>query len=365
MKKMGKLVLSALSVLGLAACAVGSTDEAFIGESQQELISPNGGFYGSDSMFNAITDAVVNGWGVPGMTYLGTGSGRGEQCLRGTGSAPCNTKAQTIAPMSRDFAAGSCQTGEKSNRIALDGIALWAKSTQAISNLQSSDVADAFCGTGLDANGKRNGSVCNDDLWSEITSGSPNASNPSNAIKLYRRDDLSGTTEVFKEKNNCSAFCSSVKIVVDDETAGPRLSTDAAGTSSLVSGGTCAATDSATKCIGKIAAGDVDVLAYAGLDAGTAGNKKLTIDSIAAGTTEIRYLVNGLGTPYKYARFVYLNEGNGTRDPLEQDFLDWAFGRSPYGSSDKIAFENILTSHGFIACNASSALACGGGGNCP
>ncbi|WP_437533812.1 substrate-binding domain-containing protein [Sorangium sp. So ce726] len=355
MKKMGKLVLSALSVLGLAACAVGSTDESFIGESEQALIAPNGGFYGSDTLFNAITDAIANGWGVGGLTYLGTGSGKGEQCLEGTGSAPCNTKVQTIAPMSRDLN-GTCDSGQKSNRIALDAIALWTKSTQAASNLTNTDVADAFCGT------NRNGTGCTEDLWSEIVSG---ASNPSNAIKLYRRDNLSGTTEVFLQKNSCTAFCPSVKIVVDDETAGPRLSTDAAGTSSLVSGGTCAATDSATKCIGKIAASDIDVLAYSGLDASATGNKALNINTVAPTAANIR------SAAYYYSRFLYLNEGNGTRDPLEADFLDWAFGRSPYGSSDKAAFEDILISHGFIACTDPSSsprtpLACGSSGTtCP
>ncbi|WP_437837304.1 PstS family phosphate ABC transporter substrate-binding protein [Sorangium sp. So ce1153] len=362
MNTTGNLVLSALSVLGLAACAVSSTDEAeVLDESQEALIAPNGGFYGSDTLFNAITDALTRVSPPPGtITYLGTGSGKGEQCLRGTGAAPCNAKVQTIAPMSRDLAA-SCQVGEKSNRVALDGIAVLTKSTQAASNLTSTDVADAFCGTGLDGSGKRNGSVCNDDLWSEIVSG---ASNPSNAIQLYRRDDLSGTTEVFKEKNNCSAFCPSVKIVVDDLTAGPRLSTDAAGTSSLVSGGTCTASDSVTDCMGKIAAANNDRLVYAGLDAANASNKKLSIDSVAPTTANIRLLISSPGTAYKYARFLYLNEGNGTRATPETNFINWII-------SNKANFEDALTDAGFISCKDPTLpgylpLACGSTGTtCP
>ncbi|MGK3965975.1 substrate-binding domain-containing protein [Sorangium sp. So ce118] len=375
MNKMGKLVLSALSVLSFAACAVGSTDEAAVlGESQDALTGPTGtGFFGSDTLFAAMTDAVGRS-GVTGLVYLGTGSGNGEKCLRGTapgvsygGSTYCNgTKGQTMAPMSRDL--NGCQASEKSNRVAKDAVALWTKSTQGASNVTTvspvpaglpslpvDKVKGAFCGDGTGSAA----SCALTNTWGEFAVSS---SNPSNALKLYRRDDASGTTEAFKAFTGCSTFCASVNAVVDDATAGPRLSTDAAGTSSVAGAGKpCAATDSVTQCLGKLAASDVDVVAYAGLDADAPGAKKLTVDGVAASTATVRS-----GT-YKYSRYLYLNEGNGTRAAAEQDFLDWAFGVND--PADALSFEDALTDAGFVACTDPSlpghvALDCGAGA-CP
>ncbi|WP_437945720.1 substrate-binding domain-containing protein [Sorangium sp. So ce296] len=396
MKKMGKLVLSALSVLGLAACAVGSADQAeeVLGESQDALVTCNGtvvgGFFGSDTLKDAITAAIAT-WGGGNLTYLGTGSGNGEKCLEGSGPVTCGgvtycngTKDQAIAPMSRDFD-GTCQTGEKSNRIGLDAIAIWSDKAadQSATGATSTAVADAFCGTGLDVNGKRNGTGCTVDTWTEFTSGS---TNPSADLVRYRRDDASGTTEVFKEKNNCSAFCPApalpsvrtggVNIVVEDLVAGPRLSTDAAGTSSLVANpptanAPCLQTDSATVCIGKLAGASANVIGYAGLGAkiasGTYENKALVIDGVAPTEANIRALITSPSTAYKYARFLYLNEGNGTLDAFEEDFRDWALGRAPGGNSTTARqFEDKLFQNGFIRCKDPLApgyapLACGPG----
>ena len=189
---------------------------------------------------------------------------------------------------------------------------------------------------------------------------------------MYRRDDISGTTDVFKALTGCTAFCANVQIVVDDPTAGPRLSTDTPGTSSLVPT-PCAATDSATDCIGKLVGANVDAIGYAGGDAkvssGTYENKALSINGIAPSETNIRKLVTDPSNKYPLARFLYLNEGNGTRDIKEQDFLDWAFGVNDI--NDAIAFENILISNGFIACTATTnsprtPLNCGSSGTtCP
>ncbi|WP_437898455.1 hypothetical protein [Sorangium sp. So ce124] len=343
MKKMGKLVLSALSVLGLAACAVGSTDEEVLGESQEALINGTE-FYGSDTLFNAITDTIIRC--NCALDYLGTGSSKGEECLEGTGAAPCNTKAQTIAPMSRDLK-GSCDSGQKSNRIALDAVALWANASAPVSNLSSAAVKNAYCGT---------------------------CTAPWTGAKLYRRDDISGTTDTFRSLNSCSttlpySWCPGIEAVEENSTTGPRLQSDAAGTSSLTGVGlppltppatwTCLVADSVTDCMGKIAAKDVNNLAYAGLDAATAGAQALSIDSVAPTPTTIRYLVNNGGTPYKYARFLYLNEGNGSRATAETNFLNWII-------ANPANFEDALTDAGFIACDPGNPLECGATGTtCP
>ncbi|AUX40317.1 uncharacterized protein SOCE26_017170 [Sorangium cellulosum] len=357
MNKMGKLVLSALSVFGIAACAAGSADEALVlGESQEALIAGSG-FFGSDTLKSAM-DAAVAASLVPGLTYLGSGTGNGEKCMRGTvpgvtwgGVTYCNgVKQQTMAPMSRDFT--SCQPGDKSNRVAKDAVAVWTKSTQAATNATSAKVKGAFCGDGTGSAA----SCALTDTWGEFTTGS---SSSASALKLYRRDDASGTTDAFKSFTGCATFCSSVKVVVDDSTAGPRLSTDAAGTSSLVGAGKpCLSSDSVTQCLGKVAASDATVVAYAGLDAGTAGAKTLTVNGTAPTTANVR------SGAYSFSRYLYLNEGNGTRAPAEQDFLDWAFGVND--PADAAAFEDTLVNAGFVACTDPSSsprtpLNCGAG----
>ncbi|XYI00233.1 hypothetical protein ACMHYB_10985 [Sorangium sp. So ce1128] len=379
MKKMIKFTMATLLVGGVSvnvAACVADTDavdeEGVTGEAEQELTGPTGtGFFGSDTLFDAFTAAITHS-GITGLKYLGTGSGNGEKCLRGTaggvtyaGATYCNgTKGQTIAPMSRNL--NTCQPGEISHRIALDAIALYTKSTQAATNLASADVKGAFCGDGTGSAA----SCALKDTWGEISSGS---SSPASAIKLYRRDDASGTTDTFKSLNSCTAFCSSVKIIVEDGLAGPRLSTDPAGTtttpntSSIVTySGTpttakpCLKTDSATTCIGKLAGADINALAYAGLDAtatGTFANKKLNIDTKAPTTANIRALITSPATAYKYARFLYLNENpTGPRATAEGNFLKWAFGLAPFSSATAQTFENDLIANGFIACTDPAVL---------
>ncbi|WP_438035289.1 PstS family phosphate ABC transporter substrate-binding protein [Sorangium sp. So ce204] len=351
MNKMGKLVLSALSVLGLAACAVSSTDEAVVlGESEQELNNGptfSNGIFGSDTLHNVMTQAITES-GVP-LTYLGTGSGNGEKCMRGQpvvygGNTYCNgSKDQTIAPMSR--ALNSPQSGEASHCVAKDGVALWVDYPETASNVALANVKGGFCG-----NGAGDATTCgNFDTWGEFTTG---ASNSGNTINFYRRDDVSGTTEVFKALVGCTTFCSGVKAVTDDALAGPRLTTDPAGTvgtphsSSLVAyGGTrssstpCLIADTATECLGWIAALKADVVAYAGLAAHISGeNHSLNVNTVAPTESNIR------SGSYPLSRFLYVNEGNGSRDSLEDAFLDWAF------NTDALRFEEILEENDFIAC---------------
>jgi phosphate transport system substrate-binding protein len=358
MNKMGKLVLSALSVLGVAACAVSSTDEAVVlGESQEALTGPNGfGFFGSDTMRPAIIDALIAWDPTSSLTYYGSGSGNGEKCMRGqavvyAGVTYCNgTKDQAIAPMSRPL--NNPQAGEADHAIAKDGVGFWYKSTEAADNTTHGLISDAFCGTGLNGSGLRNGTACTVDTWGELDAG---ASNPSNSLRLFRRDDKSGTTEVFMGKSQCASFCSTVQVVEDGgATVGPRLASDAANTSSLTGVGTasrlancpaspiCAVGDSVTKCMGKIATCD-NALVYAGLEAENANNQAFDIDSVALTAGTIR------NNSYYYGRCLYLNEGNGTPSIDEADFLSWALG------SGAQTLENTMVNHEFIACTDPSA----------
>ncbi|XXX79366.1 substrate-binding domain-containing protein [Sorangium sp. So ce134] len=364
MNNMGKLFLSALSVLGVAACAVSSTDEAVVlGESQEKLTGPNGfGFFGSDTLRPAIVDALIAWDPTSSLTYYGSGSSNGEKCMRGQpvvydGVTYCNgTKDQGIAAMSRALKT-PLVSGEVNHCIAKDAVAFWYTDTDTADDTTHDLMSDAFCGTRPGPGVKRNGTGCTVDTWGELDAG---ASNPSNNLRLFRRDDKSGTTEVFKEKSDCDTtianpFCPGIQVVEDGGPGvGPKLLSDAANTSSLTGVGTpnrlancpaspiCAVSDSVTVCLGKIATCD-DALVYAGLEAENSDNQAFEIDSVPPTDANIR------SGAYYYARFLYLNEGSGTKSLDEADFLDWALILDPQ------AFEDILVNHDFIACTDPSA----------
>jgi len=364
MKTIAKCMLTAIVAASVAACGASSAveDDAQTGSTAEKLTGPNGqGFFGSDTVYEAITSAVAASPANGSLTYYGSGSGNGEKCLRGTavtysGATYCNgSKDQSIAPMSRNLV--GCQAGEVSHRVALDGIGLWSASSQNISDLSLADVRGAFCGS----DGSGSASACSTTTWSTLSNGA-SSTNPSNAISAYRRDDASGTTDTFKTilGNNgltCTAFCSSVKVVVD-RTGGPFLSTDGTTSSLQAPNGPCVSTDSATDCIGRLAAANSDVLAYAGLGAtAKAAPKALSVAGKTPTLTNIRNLVSNPANAYAFARFLYLNENTATTRALaETKFFKWAFGQTPYGTaSSMLAFEGKFTGAGFIACTDPAA----------
>ncbi|WP_394820727.1 substrate-binding domain-containing protein [Pendulispora albinea] len=367
MKTIAKSILTAIVATSVAACGASSAvdENAQTGSAAEALTGPNGqGFFGSDTMRDAIVSAVAASPAAGSLTYLGTGSGNGEKCLRGKPvGIYCNgSKDQSITPMSRDLK--GCEAGEKSHRVALDGIGIWSSSGQSVTDISLANVRNAFCGT----DGSGSTAACSVTNWSQI--GGANAT-----IVAYRRDDASGTTDTFKsilgEKGAaCNAFCGSVKVVVE-RASGPALSTDPDGTSSLQApNGPCAPTDSATDCIGKLSAGSSNVLAYAGLGAGTVSPapKAIKVAGKEPSLANIRALVSDPANAYPFARFLYLNENTANSRALaETKFFKWAFGQAPYGSdATALTFESKLTDAGFISCTDQSdpdhvALECGAG----
>jgi len=193
MRTMAKSIMLAFMAVSAAACSSTSADDsAQTAQSSEGLTGPNGaGFFGSDTLFDAITAAVAASPAAGSLTYLGTGSGNGEKCLRGqpvvySGVTYCNgTKDQAIAPMSRNL--NTCQAGEVSHRIALDAIGIWSASSQSISDLSLADVRNAFCGN----DGSGSAAACTVNTWGALSNGASSA-NPSATIVKYRRDDASG-----------------------------------------------------------------------------------------------------------------------------------------------------------------------------
>ncbi|MCY1017294.1 substrate-binding domain-containing protein [Pyxidicoccus sp. MSG2] len=357
--KMMKMVMSAaVMAVSVVGCGGQSADEVVPASIQAELTDGNK-FFGSDTLKGALISA--NASSLAGLSIEGKGSSVGEGCVRTGSGTFCSGRQQTLAPMSREFkstatacaggtASGgtgrdaACCPGEKSNIIGLDSVNAYVKSDNGLTNITKANLANIYF--------SNNGACWTD--WSQV----PGSTRTGTIVK-YRRDDLSGTTEVFKEKvggGSSATFCSDVIVI-----------TDGAATNPLP----CTASDSATVCIGKLTASYPTAIGYSGDPASFSGslvvppattptavaNLKLSVDGIAPTAANVRLLLTNPASAYPLSRPLFLNENvNFTKDPKEQTLYDWVY-------SNKSSFQNILTGQGFIACSTTGALRCGGAAN--
>lgn len=334
-RKVTTCISAALLPLGLAACNTSNVAEDTsspmqLGSASQALLGND--IFGSDTLFDAMTAAFAAAPTTTPLVYLGTGSGNGERCIRG--QAPpdvclADPPVQAIAPMSR--ALNTPLAGEVDLPIAIDGIAIVGNGAAVDPGLALSDVLTAFCGAdglGLDA---------------EASCAAPNRL----AGAKFRRDDSSGTTEVFEQLSGCSAFCADVQIV-EESVAGPSIG------GALPAG--CEATDSATSCIGKLVAADATAIGYAGGSVlNVAGTQAFSVNGVPFTQETLQALVSDPANAYAFARFVFLNAnltnlvGSGS---VQEEFFQWATVEDP------AAFEAILVANDFIACSPTAPLAC-------
>lgn len=354
----------AMSIVGCGGQPGAGAQAVQTSEQKASLAIPN--FYGSDTLKEALVAANIQSGA--GLSIEGKGSGVGEACLRnGVGSSGfCGSGAQTLAPMSRDFAApktasgsacvtgtatGACCPGERSNTIALDAVSAFVKSTRyaALSNngLTTEELRRIFFAT--DSAGVAITGACPTN-WSAF-------GQPSATIVKYRRDDLSGTTDTFKSLLKGGTFCPGIAIIVDGSVSNPSP---------------CTSSDSATTCIGKLAESDNNAIGYAGDSATRAGNAKLKLKAVAPITpttstyiapseANVRLLLqSGATDVYPLSRRIFLNENvNRTKSFEEATLYEWIY------NSNTSDFEEILTQQGFIACadeSEGTPLACGGDG---
>ncbi len=153
-------------------------------------------FSGSDTLAGVMTDAIIAGGLDQKMTYMGGGSGNGEKAIV--------AGEQGIAPMSREFNPEMLNKATAQgvtmipHVIALDGLALFVNKL----NLTP----------GLDIGLIRRIYNCEITKWEEIPSSSMRG-----AITVYRRNDTSGTTDIFKHLVGIKKFGACV--VVLNETA--------------------------------------------------------------------------------------------------------------------------------------------------
>ena len=337
MHRFGKRVTAfsgGISLLVLAACSQREitleAEAVQLGTGSQALLGAD--IFGSDTLFEAITEAFAVAPTSTPLVYLGTGSGNGERCIRG--QAPPDVCAatppvQAIAPMSRPL--NNALPGEINVPIALDGIAIVANAAAVDPGFALADVLTTFCGAdGLGAD-------------NEASCAAPNRV----AGAKFRRDDASGTTEVFEQLSGCSAFCADVQIV-DESVDGPSI----AGALPAA----CDAADTATSCIGKLVAADATAIGYSGRSVlNVEGTQAFSVNGIAFAEGTLQALVNDPANAYPFARFVFLNANLDNlvgSASVQEEFFTWAT------STDPQTFQDILVANDFIACSPDAPLAC-------
>jgi len=133
MKKIGKIVLSALCCLGLAGCGNSNSDEAEL----SGKISMNGST-SMEKVVNALAEAFNEKY--PGVTVEPqfTGSGSGIEAV---------TKGTTdIGNSSRNLKDSEKANGIEENIIAIDGIAVIVGNDNSVSDLTKQQLIDIYTG---------------------------------------------------------------------------------------------------------------------------------------------------------------------------------------------------------------------------
>ena len=134
-------------------------------------------FSGSDTLGPVITDAIPAAGLSKYLNYVGGGSGVGEAALA--------NGRQGIAPMSRFFSAAALQIAAdhgilpELHVVALDGVVIVVNSANTLSQMTFQQIRDIF--------------ECRTTDWSQLPD-----SGLSGAITVYRRNDVSGTTDTIK-----------------------------------------------------------------------------------------------------------------------------------------------------------------------
>lgn len=259
---------------------------------------------GSDTLFGLITDAISESGLDADLQYTGGGSGLGEAALvNGT---------QNIAPMSRALSVNAINSLNEQGAtpiqsiIGLDGVSLYVRADQSVNEISIADIRAIYTA---------NQGACLD--WSQI----PN-SGKTGPIVAYRRNDASGTTDVFRTLVGITAFGNCVTVLASTEDIAERTSTEA------------------------------DAIGYSGLSAHRTGteeeplpaNKPLAVQRaagqpfVAPSTETIRDF------SYPLARRLYVNWVTDGRFPTvaEQALLD--------NLLDRTFLDPLLVEHEFVTC---------------
>ena len=256
-------------------------------------------FAGSDTLKTTIQDAIAQaedaGVLAPGaLVYTGGGSGVGEAGLR--------AGTQGIAPMSRAFSTAAINdlinqgVTPVENVIGLDGVSVFAQDTNATPSIDFATLRGIF--------------GCTITTWEQV----PGAT-LTGPIAVYRRDDLSGTTDTFKSLTGLAAF------------------------------GSCTTVVATTQDIASHTASEPNAIGYAGLSGKVDGNKELAVVSPVSGAPVLPTIANIRDSSYPLSRRLFVNSVADGRAPseLEQTLLDLVLDRG--------FMDPILVKNGFVTFN--------------
>lgn len=248
-------------------------------------------FAGSDTLAGLMTDAIIAAGLDQQIQYIGGGSGNGEKGIQ--------NGDQGIAPMSREIkpevvqALGAQGVQVIPHVVALDGIAIFVKKTTALPVLDVQTVARIF--------------TCDITKWEQLP-----GSNQRGTIKVYRRNDASGTTDAFRHFTGVKTFGACVTVLAE------------------------------TTDIAEVTSRDPLALGYAGLSGTTDANRPVALTSKAgaAGVQPTTATIRSFAYPFARRLYVYEVTGARNANPAESALME--------NVTDRSFMDPIVQAHDFI-----------------
>jgi phosphate transport system substrate-binding protein len=249
---------------------------------------------GSDTMAGIMLNAITEADMAAEINYLGGGSGKGEAALV--------AGEQGIAPLSRlmkpEAIAQARANGVEpiGHAIGLDGIAVFVNHANIAPGMTLEQIKKIF--------------TCEITDWTQVS-----GSGFTGPIKVFRRDDISGTTDTFKTLVGLQTFGACVTVLA--ETADIAYETS-----------------HQTHAVG-----------YSGLSAQRDGNRTLALAKNSGEPSYLPVVANIRSGAYPLARTLYVYETTGARLPSssEVEFLGYMLDRS--------FLDPILQANGFFTLN--------------
>lgn len=233
---------------------------------------------GSDTMAGLMTDAIVASGMNQVIGYVGGGSGVGEKALV-AGEIGITAMSRPLKPEA-EAALANQNVSAVVHVIALDGLSIFVNKSNPLVGMDFTTLAKIFS--------------CEFTSWNQIP-----GSGKTGAIKAFRRNDESGTTDTFKNVVGIKKF------------------------------GDCVTVVNETVDISEHTASNTDAIGYAGESAHKDGNKSLAISK--AGTQFVKPTTATIRDgSYPLSRKLYIYEVSGARIPseVEKALLDQVLDRS-------------------------------------
>lgn len=248
-------------------------------------------FAGSDTLAGVMTDAIIAAGMDQQLQYTGGGSGLGEKGLV--------TGDQGIAPMSREVKPEVLQQMRSQGLdavehvVALDGLSMFVKKDHPVASLDLQTITRIYS--------------CELTKWEQVPQ-----SGRKGEIKVYRRNDNSGTTDAFKHFTGLKTF------------------------------GSCVTAVNETADISDVTSRDPLAIGYAGLQGKVAKNRYVAIAAKPGGTAVLPTTKTVRNFSYPMARKLFVYEVAGSRKPtdIETQFLGYV--------TDRSFLDPIVQAHEFI-----------------